>query len=96
MHDRRFELRTRHEEAVDLCWENHLGQTQHATAQLVDISPSGASVDAQRPVRAGAMLSLSYHNQKLIGKVMHCALQGSGYRLGVELQAGYRWSPRQQ
>ena len=76
------------------CWEDQLGRKHQGAAQLANISPSGASVEVQSPVRIGTKLLLDYQNQELCGKVKYCVLQRSGYRLGIEFQDGNRWSPR--
>jgi hypothetical protein len=63
---------------------------------LADISVSGAAVRVQCPVHVGAAVSFGYQNQTLVGKVKHCARQADAYLLGIEFEAGCRWSPRQQ
>ncbi len=94
--ERRFDIRLTREEPVNLCWEDQVGQTQQLAGLLLNISASGASVRAQRPVRVGTKLSLGYQNQELIGKVKHCAVRRPTYLLGIEFLAGHRWSSRRQ
>jgi hypothetical protein len=96
MGDRRYELRLLREDSVDLRWKDQFGKTQSAAAYLANISSSGASLQAQRPVRVGTVLSLDYQDQKLTGTVKHCVLRGTIYRLGVEFKAGGEWSPPRQ
>jgi hypothetical protein len=93
MGDRRSELRAFRLDPVDLCWQDRAGRTLCGGAHLTDISSSGASIRAQRPLEIGTMVSISYQNQTLIGEVKHCVLRRSGYFLGIEFQAEYRWSP---
>ncbi len=75
------------------CWEDQLGQKHQGAARLANISPSGAAVEVQHPVRIGTTLFLGYQNQELSGEVKYCVSLGSGYRLGIKFQAGNRRSP---
>ena len=94
MGDRRFELRVPRADPVDLRWEDQAGEPQHAVAQLANISPSGASVQSERPLKLGSTLSLGYQNKVFVSTVKHCVKQGAVYLLGIEFQPGNRWSPR--
>ena len=93
MGDRRFATRIARADPVDLRWQDQAGQIQQGLAQLTDISPSGASVQAQRPLRMGTILTLHYQNEDLPATVRHCVKRGTVYVLGVEFRGGYRWSP---
>jgi hypothetical protein len=77
---------------VALRWDTATGQTQHGVALLAEISRSGASVRAQRPVRVGTKLSLGYQNKEYAGTVKHCMRTGSDYQLGIEFGAGVEMS----
>ena len=96
MNDRRFDLRVPVADTVMLSWTDQNGQKRDVPADLADISQSGASVRAQHPVKLGTKLTLGYQDQEFAGKVMRCAAGTSGYNLGIEFEAGFRWSPRRR
>ena len=68
---------------MNLRWEDQVGKAQQSEGLLVNISSSGASVRALRPLRIGTRLSLGYQNQELMGKVKHCAAQRRKGGLGL-------------
>jgi hypothetical protein len=62
-------------------------------ANLEDISPSGACLQFERSVPAGARLCLSLGRYKFHGRVMHCTHNEKiGYFVGVRFDAGKVWS----
>ena len=63
-------------------------------ANLEDISPSGACVQFEQPVPAGARLSLMLGRHRFRGQVMHCTQNEIGYFVGVRFDAGKKWSRR--
>jgi hypothetical protein len=83
-------------DSVNICWRDQAGQTHLAVADLADISSSGASFRAPRPVQIGALLSFGYQRQLMVGNVRHCLSGRRGYLLGIKFQAGRGWSPQQQ
>ena len=94
MMDRRFDLRVPVQEPVSVRWMDSAGETQKAAAVLADISRSGALMRTQHPVKVGTALGFRYDDQDFSGRVMHCVSEPSGYALGIEFDAGCRWSPR--
>lgn len=93
MIDRRFDVRVNVEAKVSLSWKDQSGQESHRSAHLADISPSGASVRAQHPVKIGTILLLGHEDREYAGKVKSCVSVASGYLLGIEFEPGYRWAP---
>jgi hypothetical protein len=96
MGERRFDIRLALAETVDVVGKEPDGQTHRWAAQLVNISVSGASLRAQRPVQVGTTISFAYQNQELTGKVRHCASRKPDYLLGIEFEPGSRWSGPQR
>ncbi len=104
MRDRRFDLRVPRVDNprvddprvdnVDLRWKDQDGQMQHGVGQMAEISSSGASVRAQRPLRIGTALSLGYQSAEFPGTVRHCMKRGEFYYLGIEFQAAHIHSSR--
>jgi hypothetical protein len=64
------------------------------TANLEDISPSGACVQFEEPVRDGARLCLMLGQHKFHGRVKYCVRNEIGYFAGVQFDAGRKWSRR--
>jgi hypothetical protein len=62
------------------------------TANLEDISPSGACVQFEQPVPAGTRLCLWLGRYKFRGQVRHCTHNEIGYFVGVQFDAGKLWS----
>jgi len=94
MIDRRFDVRVPVADTVSLIWTDQTGEKQQDSADLADISRSGASVRALHPVKVGAIVSLGYQDQELVGKVRSCVAGPASYVLGIEFEDGYRWKPR--
>lgn len=94
MIDRRFDIRIPVGDTVTLSWTDQTGQRHQGSADMADISRSGASLRSKHPVKIGTMLSLGHKNQELSGKVTHCVSNSPGYLLGIEFEDVYRWSTR--
>ena len=86
-------MRVPRADPVELRWQDQAGQAQQGVAELVDISASGASLHAPRPLRIGSILSLAYQSQEFPATVRHCVKRGAIYIIGIEFRAGHRWSP---
>jgi len=93
MIDRRFDLRVPVADTVLLSWTDHTGQELEGPAEMADISASGASIRAQHPVKLATTIYIVYQDQKFAGKVRSCVAGNTSYLLGIEFDAGYRWSP---
>lgn len=94
MLDRRVEPRMLCADLVDIQWKDPNGRTRRGVANLEDISLSGACLQVDRPITLGAPVQISYPNGELAGKVKYCVFREIGYFLGVEFDAGVRWSQR--
>jgi hypothetical protein len=62
------------------------------TANLEDISPSGACLQFEQPVPVGTCLSLTLGRHMFRGRVAHCTHHEIGYFVGVRFDAGQKWS----
>jgi len=67
--------------------ESHL-----LTANLEDISRSGACVQLEEPVTAGAQICLMLGRRRFQGKVKYCIHNAIGYFAGVQFNSGRQWS----
>ena len=53
-------------------------------ANLEDISRSGACIETDKPIPAGASVRLVCRDFSVAGTVRHCAFRETGYFIGVE------------
>jgi hypothetical protein len=68
------------------------GESGELVANLEDISPSGACVQFERAVPAGARLCLMLGRYKFRGQVTHCTHNEIGYFVGVRFDAARKWT----
>ena len=95
MLDRRSEPRLLCADLVDVSWKDSNGRTRRSVANLEDISISGACILVDTPVPLGSMVRISYPHGNLQGHVCYCVCRYEMYYLGVEFEAGCRWSQRE-
>jgi hypothetical protein len=73
-------------------WKDQGGRNRHGEVNLDNISSSGVCLEVQYPVPLGTKLQVCHSNGELTGTVKYCVRRDFGYFLGVELDAGCRWS----
>ncbi|MGI8742449.1 MAG: PilZ domain-containing protein [Bryobacteraceae bacterium] len=95
MVDKRTEPRMLCADLVDLQWKDKGGRTKKVLANLEDISLCGACLQVEVPVPIHSMIKITYPKGELVGKVRYCVYREIGYFLGVEFEAGFRWSQHQ-
>jgi hypothetical protein len=79
---------------VQVRWRNADGKTLRTTGLLEDISRSGACLQLETPVPLAAKITWDSHKHRFSGQVRYCVYREVGYFVGVELEAGSRWSQR--
>jgi hypothetical protein len=92
MMDRSIEPRLLCADLVDVQWKDQTGRVRRSVANLEDISLSGACLQVDRPVPLGTPYRITYPKGVLVGKVKYCVFREIGYFLGIEFEAGSRWS----
>ena len=92
MPNRRAEQRMLCADLVDVQWKDKDGRTRRAIANLEDISFSGACVQVEHPIPLQTLMRISYPKGELQGRVCYCVFREIGYFLGIEFEAGFRWS----
>lgn len=92
MLDRRIETRMLCADLVDFHWKDSNGRKKRGVANLEDISLSGACLQVDRPVPLGTVVHISYPSGELTGVVKYSVFRDIGYFLGIEFEAGVRWS----
>ena len=92
MIDRRVEPRLLCADIVGLSWKEKGGRARKANVNLEDISLSGACVQIDAPIPLGTSVRIAYDKGELSGFVKYCVFREIGYFLGIEFDAGSRWS----
>lgn len=95
MLDRRVETRILCADLVDVHFKDQHGKTRRLTANLEDISLSGACIQLDRPVPLGTKVRIMYPKGEWFGSIRYCVFREIGYFLGVEFEPECRWSVRQ-
>jgi hypothetical protein len=92
MDERRVEPRMMCADMVEVFWRDDMGKQCHAMALLEDIAASGACLQFETPIPAGALVE--WHSPKLEfrGTVRYCKYREIGYFAGVEFIASSKWS----
>jgi hypothetical protein len=67
-------------------------QPRELTANLEDISPSGACLQVEEPLAVDAPVSLLLGRFRLRAKVKYCIQNEIGYFAGVKFHARQKWS----
>ena|ERR1700733_9645942 len=93
MLDRRVGLRMLCADVVEIYWKENR-RNRRCTANLEDISPSGACLQVERAIPLLTMVRIRHERNELTGKVKYCISRDIGYFLGVEFEPGSRWSER--
>ena len=92
MQDRRTEPRIMCADILDVCWQDSAGHHGHVTALLEDISGSGACLQLEVPVPAGAEVECGFPYRRFRGRVRYCEYRETGYFAGIEFAPGTRWT----
>ncbi len=79
---------------VKVEWRDKAGKAHTAVANLEDISSSGACLQLEEEVPLQVMVKMTHENGTYEGQVRYCLFKDIGYFLGVEFEAGQRWSAR--
>ena len=95
MEDKRLEGRLLCADLVGVQWQDGAGHNREATANLEDISALGACLQLDVPIRRGIEVQIRYPKGELEGIVKYCVFREVGYFIGVNFQAGSKWSRKQ-
>jgi len=91
MEERRAEPRLLCSDLIEVCLED---DAVDLTANLEDISPSGACLQLEQAVAPGARISLQLGRHRFTGVIRYCVHQPLGYFAGVQFDEGQKWSRR--
>lgn len=92
MSERRIEPRMMCADMVEVFWKDHVGKRRSAMALLEDIARSGACLQLEAPVPAGAVVEWHSADKGFRGTVRYCVYREIGYFAGVEFIASSKWS----
>lgn len=91
MRDRRIEPRLLCADLIDVWWEDASGSIKTAIANLEDISNSGVCLQVDAPVPCDTLLHIEHPRMDCEGRVCYCVFRETGYFVGVQFAAGFRW-----
>lgn len=94
MMERRTEPRMLCADLVDVRWRDSRNRLKRAVANLEDISLSGACIQLDEQVPLGTKVSISYPKGEFTGLVRYCQFREIGYFVGLQFDAGSKWSSR--
>jgi hypothetical protein len=92
MDERRIEPRMMCADMVEVFWKDDGGKRRRSMALLEDIAESGACLQLETPLPAGAVVQWQSPNQEFRGTVRYCVYREIGYFAGIEFIASSRWS----
>lgn len=94
MDERRIDTRLLCAELVQLSYRDQAGHARRSVANLEDISLCGACLQIEKRVPDGTAVVIRYGDGELVGRVKHCSFRDTSYFLGIEFEAGCRWSTK--
>jgi hypothetical protein len=77
---------------VDVRWKDKSGRGRRAIANLEDISLSGACLQTDVQIPLTTTVRISYPKGEFSGVVRYCQFKEIGYYVGVQFEAGCKWS----
>lgn len=92
MEQKRKESRSLCADLLKVRWRTDSGIVRNEFGTLEDISSAGACIQLEEPIHPGTRLTLFYPDGKYRGRVKYCVAQGTIYLVGMEFDAGCRWS----
>jgi hypothetical protein len=95
MEDRRIDPRLLCADLVETEFKDRTGRRRVEAANLEDISSSGACLQMEVPIGIGTIVRIKHGKGILQGRVKYCVFREIGYFLGVEFDAGHKWSQKQ-
>lgn len=95
MRERRFNPRMLCADLVKIEWRDRAGDRHEAVANLEDISLSGACLQLEEDVPLHVLVTMIHAKATYHGSVRYCIFKDTGYFLGVEFEAGQRWTAKQ-
>lgn len=92
--ERRHHPRLLCADLVEVEFRDQTSRRRLLTANLEDISLSGACLQTEKPLPMNAPVRIRYGKGDLPGRVRYCVYREIGYFLGVEFDPGVRWNQR--
>jgi hypothetical protein len=95
MEDRRIDSRLLCADLVETEFKDRTGRRRVEAANLEDISLNGACLQMEVPIAVGTTVRIKHGKGLMAGRVRYCAFREIGYFVGVEFDAGNKWSQKQ-
>lgn len=94
MQERRIEPRLLCADLVPVEWTDKSGRLRRATANLEDISVSGACLQLDYSIPVSTVIRITYSKGTLEGIIRYCVYREIGYYLGIQFEQGNKWVQR--
>jgi hypothetical protein len=94
MQERRIEPRLLCADLVPVEWKDRNGRSRRATANLEDISISGACLQLDYAIPVNTIIRITYSKGILEGTIRYCVYREIGYYLGIQFEQGNKWAQR--
>lgn len=91
MNERRIDPRLLCADLVEVLFKDRTGRRRAETANLEDISASGACLQMETPVQVGSAVAIKHSRGELVGRVRYCVFREIGYFVGVAFDPGNEW-----
>lgn len=92
--ERRTETRLLCADLVEVEWKDKGRRLRRAVANLEDISLSGACLQLDTSIPLHTNVRITYPGGELAGHIRYCIYREIGYFIGVQFDAGCKWSQR--
>jgi hypothetical protein len=79
---------------VDVRWRDKSGRSKRTVANLEDISLSGACIQVDAQIPLGVPIHINYPKGEFGGVVRYCHFREIGFFVGIQFEAGVKWSKR--
>ncbi|MCU1294315.1 MAG: hypothetical protein JWP08_3165 [Bryobacterales bacterium] len=92
MKEKRIEQRLLCAELVQVTYFEESGRQCRRIANLEDICASGLCLQSEMRIPDGTRVIVNYGGGELVGTVRYCIFREIGFFLGIQFEAGCKWS----
>ncbi|MBY0375819.1 MAG: PilZ domain-containing protein [Bryobacteraceae bacterium] len=94
MLERRVNPRMLCADIVEVTHHDGSGRRHSLTANLEDISTTGACLQTEQALAVGLTVKIRYPKGEISGVVRYCTFKEIGYFIGIEFEPGQKWSKK--
>jgi hypothetical protein len=94
MNEKRRDRRLLCAELVQVTFRSESGRQQRRVTNLEDISATGLCLQSETRIPDDTKVTVNYGGGELFGTVRYCIYREIGFLIGIEFDAGCRWSKK--